>query len=184
MNYERLNGNFKQPTHVMNNYRNVPLTLAKKHQCSVLEAQLSKDYLSDAIDISSIVEANISDCPTTDFGPYLTTPEQSTVQITDKIVIHGTAFKKGYFVLVETHERGYVFGKIDSIVCINTQEPLFLLNLFNTNHFDNKSFCYCIERRIPSENKLYTIAKLLDFHPLDCFENNNALHIRLNYIVF
>ena len=66
MNYERLNGNFKQPTHVMNNYRNVPLTLAKKHQCSVLEAQLSKDYLSDAIDISSIVEANISDFPTTD----------------------------------------------------------------------------------------------------------------------
>ena len=66
MNYERLNANFKQPTHVMNNYRNVPLTLAKKHQCSVLEAQLSKDYLSDAIDISSIVEANISDFPTTD----------------------------------------------------------------------------------------------------------------------
>ena len=184
MNYERLNGNFKQPTHVMNNYRNVPLTLAKKHQCSVLEAQLSKDYLSEAIEISSIVEANISDFPTTDFGPYLTTPEQSTVQITDKIVIHGTAFKKGYFVLVETHERGYVFGKIDSIVCINPQEPLFLLNLFNTNHFDNKSFCYCIERRIPSENKLYTIDKLLDFHPLDCFEKNNALHIRLKYIVF
>ena len=29
MNYERPNGNFKQPTHVMNNYRNVLLTLAK-----------------------------------------------------------------------------------------------------------------------------------------------------------
>ena len=70
----------------------------------MLEAQFSKDYLSDAIDICSIVEANIFDFPTTDFGPYLTTPEQSTVQITDKIVIHGTAFKKGCFVLVETHE--------------------------------------------------------------------------------
>lgn len=43
--YERLNGSFKQPTHIMNNFRNVPLTLSKKHQFSALESQLSWLYL-------------------------------------------------------------------------------------------------------------------------------------------
>lgn len=36
MNFERLNGSFKRPTHIMNNFRNPLLTLAYKHQCAHL----------------------------------------------------------------------------------------------------------------------------------------------------
>ncbi len=168
----------------MNNFRNVPLTLSKKHQFSALESQLSKDYLRDTVEVSKMSLLNITDFPETNFQPYLTMPDQTTLDATDSAIIHGTKYKRGYFVVIENHPRGYLFGKIDSIFFGEFEKPTFLLNLFVTKHFDNFSFCYCIEPKMPAENRCVTLEDLLDFHPLDCFKKTNELFIRLKYKVF
>ena len=48
-------------------------------QCAALELQLSSNFLSHTVEISSIFHRTVTEYPTIDFEPYLTIPEQTEV---------------------------------------------------------------------------------------------------------
>lgn len=79
LNFERLYGIFKRPTHIMNNFRSPLLTLAYKPQCASLNGHLDKVFLADCVEFSNSVEATISQFPNHDFDPLLSTVSQTTI---------------------------------------------------------------------------------------------------------
>jgi hypothetical protein len=79
MNFERLNGSFKRPTHIMNNFRSPLLTLAYKPQCASLKGHLDKEFLADFVEFSNSVEGTISQFPNHDFDPLLSTVSKTTI---------------------------------------------------------------------------------------------------------
>lgn len=181
MNFERLNGSFRRPAHIMNNFRNPPFTLSKKQQFSSLEAILSRDFMAHRSEICNVTQLKCSKYPSIDFEPYFCEPGQSSVSVTNFARANGTDYKKGYFVVVDRDERGLFFGKIDTILCENIDRPLLLLNLYNTKLFENHLYCYCVEQKYPTQTIVCDIVNLLDYYPLDCFEKNGNSYIRLKH---
>lgn len=182
MNFERKNGQVKRPSHTMNNFQNPLFTLSKKIQTVALSYRLSP-FKHDHVDFPFSYQMNVTDYNTIDFSPYLSSPGQSYVTVTSTISFNGARYRKGDFLLLEREPQGYLFGKIDCILCEDPNEPVFLVNLFSTITFDPHIYSYCVERKIPSKSRFCTVPNLMDFHALDGLEIAGCIYIRLKYNV-
>ncbi len=181
MNYERLNGKVKAPSHVMHNFRNPQLTLAYRRQCAILNSNGLKNK-SD-VSINSAFEMRISSFANVDVASFFSLSENDSISVTDCVTIFGTDFKKGSFLALEKSDRGFTFGQIDAILFESPNDPIFLLNLYSTLRFDQLSFSYLVQRTYPSLNCLCQIKDFLDFHPLDGFESDGKHFVRLKYCI-
>ena len=183
MAFERKNGQIKRPSHCMNNFQNPLLTLCNRIQGHALYSQLYSGLLYDRVSIYSSHEILLEDYPHLDLEPYLLHHDQLTIDVTDYVIVKGTEYRKGYFVIIEMAERGYLFGKIVTIICDNPNVPILMLNVFITCDFDYHSFSYRVSQKSPSETKFCRIEELIDFHPLDSVRNSTGTFIRLKYKV-
>lgn len=146
--------------------------------------QLGQNYWKDSIEVNSVEDKSISEFKhPVDIAKYFDTSELDLISVTDEIVVTGTKYKTGYFVLIEKQDRGYIFGKIEAIICENNN-PVLLLNEYVTQQFDNHSYSYLISLNSPLSSRLCVVDDLLDFHPLDSLEKNGSLFVRLKYYVF
>ena len=183
MNFERMNGRFKIPTHTMNNFKNVAFTLAHKHQYASLEKITSINFLNSKCEIpKAFTMLSTSNYPEINFSLFISEPGKTSIAVTNIVFVNGIKYKKGYFVVLErSHEGDFVFGQIESIVCEDVDCPVLIVSVYVTKFFEQHIFCYCVERSIPAETRLFPINNLLDYAPLDCFELKNYLYIRLKH---
>jgi hypothetical protein len=182
MAFERMNGRFKNPSHSMNNFRNPLKTLSNKLQCLSLSSKLCNNY-EEEIEIVTSYRLDTAEFPELNFQPYCVEQDQAFVSISNHVTICGTDYKKGYFVILEKIDRGFLFGKIDCIVCEIPHSPVFLLNLYTTIDFDQNLYSYQVERLLPTLPRFCFLNDFLDFHPLDSVERQGLTYIRLKYFV-
>ena len=182
MAFERMNGRFKNPSHSMNNFRNPLKTLSNKLQCLSLYSKLCYNY-EEEIEIVTSYQLNVADFPELNFQPYFVEQDQEFVSISNNVTICGTEYKKSYFVILEKIDQGYLFGKIDCIVCEDPHSPVFLLNLYTTIDFEQSCYCYKVERLSPAPPRFCFVNDFLDYHPLDSVERQGCTYIRLKYFV-
>ena len=182
MAFERMNGRFKNPSHSMNNFRNPLKTLSNKLQCLSLYSKLCYNY-EEEIEIVTSYQLNVADFPELNFQPYFVEQDQEFVSISNNVTICGTEYKKNYFVILEKIDQGYLFGKIDCIVCEDPHSPVFLLNLYTTIDFERSCYCYKVERLSPAPPRFCFVNDFLDYHPLDSVERQGCTYIRLKYFV-
>ncbi len=191
MNYERLNGSIKIPSRVMNNFKNPALTLARRRQYVSLQS-LMGGFVSESLDYgrSSLVSVNLSsydyDDPLNELFTECSTeetPNFKQILVTDAVVVNGTEYKNGAFVIVDKDDNDLVFGKIDFIVSQNPNESMLSVILYETLYFDSHCFSYCVKKCDPPHIKLVKIKDLIDFHPLDGIKKEGNTFIRLKYFV-
>ena len=181
MNFERLNGKIKAPSHIINNFRN-PQLLVFRRQCATFNKTLC---LKDSVCVNSTIESYISDFLNVDMiSSFFDSSAEEIVSLTDSIKINGVNYIVGLFVIVEKSDQGFNFGKIEKIVFKNIDDPVLLVCLYNTETFDNHSFSFVIKPSHPSLQCLYRVNDLLDFHPLDGIEKTGRLFVRMKYFVF
>lgn len=176
MNYERLNGAIKKPSHVMNNFRNPQYTLAYRRQCvalnNCLEGRNNREYVfwPNKMRIIHPSQLNLSDGCDVVLDEYL--------QVCYEVHVNGTDYRKGNFVRLPSDNADVLFGQIQCIICAD-EEPLLSLGIFVSKEFNTHYFAHIIQPKIPSETKVYLIKNLKDFHPLDAVEKNGKKYIRL-----
>ncbi len=110
-------------------------------------------------------------------------PNSSGIEMAEKITLHSTEYRKGYFVALSLSEQGFIFGKIRCIIIQEHENPLLLMSCYETDRFDQHSYCYQIFQKIPAEIVVCYVSDLLDYHPLDGVFINGKINIRMKYLV-
>ncbi len=186
MNYERMNGAVKIPSHVMKNFKDPQKTLAYRRQYAALNSRLERRGIRDFVKISSSYVESITDIglPLADnYASYLNVFESDSVLVTNKIVVNGTEYREGTLVIVCIEKSEFVFGKILFVVCEIAEKPLLFVTLFDVLGFQERLFCYKIRKRSPFQVRLCEISSLVDPLPLDVIKENEANYVRLKYHV-
>lgn len=189
MGFERLNGTIKKPSHIINNFRNPQKTLAYRQQCSTLSALLGKELTrkvvtatrSQFFDLDELGNATWIDIVRSKINP-----DSEGVELSEKVKVNSTEYRKGSFVLLSPsgQPQGFIFGKIICIVRDDPQTPLLVLSLHETLFFDQNTFSHRVVQTVPSQTQVCTIPELLDYHPLDGVTVNGHLYIRMKYLVY
>ena len=92
-NYERLNGKFKKPAHVMNNFKNPCKTLAFKRQCIQLYYSLSNDMFRDAVEVTNAFEMNPGPLGSSEIiQDILRETGKRSITVTDKVFVNGMKY--------------------------------------------------------------------------------------------
>ena len=186
MNYERMNGAVKVPSHVMKNFKDPQKTLAYRRQCAALRSRLERSNNRNFVSISkSYVEA-ICDIGlewADNYSYYAKDFESDSVIVSNKVILNGTQYRNGMLVILADVTDSFIFGEIEFIVCEDAGKPLLFVTIFDTIEFHELSFCYKICQRIPSQARLCEIENLLDPLPLDLITINEENFVRLKYNV-
>ncbi len=111
MNYERLNGKIKAPSHIMRNYRNPQFTLTLKRQCALLK---TSDSYTDCIEVKKLQKCAFPISQV--LMLRLCVSEDDLISVTNLVIINGTEYRQENFVLLEKSDNGFVFGQIDVIL--------------------------------------------------------------------
>ena len=132
---EEIKGNaFKRTAHVMCNFKNVPLSLANKHQLFSLMHHCSSKRMNDYIDTIRMETAALSDFSCAkDISGYLNCPMNSEFSIAQKFVVSGQLYHAEAMLPISFDDFGnVVFGQlIGAIITSDTtpRECLFCLQL-------------------------------------------------------
>ncbi len=169
----------------MNNFKNPAKTLAYRRQSTALHHLIHNDFQSLSVTYGAIHYQQI-DLDLYDYDEILFSDlvySDQPFPVSDKVIINGTEYRKGVFLIMDRSKNGdLVFGEILFFVCPSKHEPLFVVAVFKTLHFDCHSFSYCIERKVPLHREILKIKDLIDYHPLDGIKaSHNYIHIRLKY---
>lgn len=97
--------------------------------------------------------------------------------------MNGTEYRNGAFVVLDIEDSGYLFGKIQFVICENERKPLLVTTLYSTVEFDHRSYCYIVYHKIPSETHICEVHNLIDPIPIDRVQKNRN-YVRLKYHVF
>jgi hypothetical protein len=84
MNYERLNGKMKVPSHVINNFRNPQLTLAFRRQCDVLSKKFDENFCKDYVIIQSFWEMSAADFLNVDIASHFNLLDGHQINVTNQ----------------------------------------------------------------------------------------------------
>jgi hypothetical protein len=187
MNFERSNGDFKRPSHIMNNFQNPCLTLAFRRQCNHLRRLINNEFVRDTIEVSgSTFEVSGGQWQGNRLmNDVMSLSGKSTVTVTYKILIKGTMYRKGNFLVIDYDENGFIFGEINFIVCEELYEPLFVVSPLKTIDFQYESFCYVIETNPLANQRICKASDLLNYQPLDGirFPHLPSVYIRLKHAI-
>ncbi|XP_077275930.1 uncharacterized protein LOC143904844 [Temnothorax americanus] len=129
----------KQAAHATNSRRNLPLTLAIKHQLNLCARFLARKPLGEKYSFGVQEKVNITDIKNHQlFRDVLPKDLNKIIKIFSWIRISGTIYKKGICVAVMFHkDTGYpVFGRINFVTyCEKSDAVYFLLCMFETVDF-------------------------------------------------
>lgn len=129
----------KLAAHATNSRKNLPLTLAIKHQLNLCARFLSRKPLGEKYSFGVEEELSIKDLKNYElFHDILPKDLNEIIKVYSWIRISGTIFKKGICVAVSFHkDTDYpVFGRINFVTyCEKSDAVYFLLCMFETVHF-------------------------------------------------
>lgn len=132
---------FKQAARATNSRRNLPLTLAIKHQLNVCARFLSKRFLSDKFSFGVSEEVNVLNIKNNIFLNHVLPPNiNKKITIFLWVRIFGTLFKKTMCVAVRYNEDNLpIFGQIEFIIYrteLNNVFFLLTMYMFDTISYD------------------------------------------------
>lgn len=129
----------KQATHATNSRKNLPLTLAIKHQLNLCARLLCRKPLGEKYSFGVQEEVSIKDIKNFElFHNVLPKDLNEVIKVFSWIKISGTIYKKEMCVAVTFHkDTGYpVFGRINFLTyCKKSDAVYFLLSMFETVDF-------------------------------------------------
>ena len=183
MNFERLNGALKVPTHIMQNFKNPLATLSYRRQCAALnlliEGKNNRDFISFPSQTTEILTESIF--VVQNFALYANEFSTEYILTTDSVVVNGTNYRSDTMVFLGYGDYGYLFGRIEFVISENAEKPLLLTTLFETTEFDCRCHCFNVKPIIPTQLRLCTIHDLLDPLPLDLVTVHGGCSVRLHY---
>lgn len=160
---------FKQAARATNSRKNLPLTLAIKHQLNIYARFLSKQPLGDKFSFGASKEVNVINIKNYIlFRHVLPSDINEKITIFSWVRIFGTLFKKGMCVAVTYNEDNLpIFGQIEFITyCKKLNNVFFLLIMFHTIDYD-EHFC-CFEVRNKTDWKFICYDDLISYMPTYC----------------
>jgi len=105
------------------------------------------------------------------------------VEISEQLNINSVVYRKGSFVVLNSSEQGFLFGKIVCIVRDDPLVPLLVLIIYPTISFDQNLYCYKVAESNPADFHVVDVSQLLDYHPLDGVNICGGVYIRMKYYV-
>ncbi|XP_065658244.1 uncharacterized protein LOC136082749 [Hydra vulgaris] len=186
LKYELKNSFFKRSAHIVSNFKNICLTLAKRHQHNALHYRLSSAYMhnlliSESHDVvpihslhySQVLLDNLHCKPTDD------------IFITFKIKRGSLQYKTNHHLTISEDEDYPVFGKVISFVSIRDESLWFVVvSKLNTLKFVEHCHCFLVENVKQDTYLVIKLDKLVDDHPVLSYQKGNAYYIRQQYHVF
>lgn len=187
MHYERMNGLFKVPSHIMKSFVDPQQTLSNRRQISAFNSILEKRYNRNVIEVGSSTLIPLDEMSQAkNYDIYLSHLSGSDldVSVCSTIEIKGIKYRKGVLIVLDFDATGYLFGRIELIVCEDLDEPLFFSTCFQTKEFNQLYYCYEIEPQIPCQTILSRLNDLADPLPLDVIKKNGSTFIRMKHHSF
>lgn len=185
MTFERANGCIKLPSHIMNCFVNPQKTLAYRRQCAALQTMIDKKGNRNIVSVKNMSDVSVCDLERLDdFETLMLNVETDTIAVADRITYNSIDYRENSFVVIGVNNQGgYLFGRIEYVVCEDLQNPLLVTAVFNTVDFDQHCYCHVVEPAVPPRQQLCRIDKLLDPMPLDRVLKKGRQLIRLKHYV-
>ena len=171
MRFEGKHQYFKQIGHVNCNFRNIPLSLASKHQMQLCYTQNSMKSIQESEE--EIGPGNATVLASMENGEVLSDllngyPLFDDVFVTSWIKISGTTYRKGMIMVIKgcTDEHDPTFGKIHEVLVLAECEVKLIIEKWFTVGFSRHLHAYEARPCEPRELVSYDIEQLPYYHPL------------------
>lgn len=190
MKYELKNAFFKRCAKTVCNFKNLSLTLAKRHQQRVLDSWLANEHIRDTITVQSLFSV-----PACSLAFYATICQTFNIESTDdvnvakKINVSSVQYAIGNHVVIDVDPELElpIFGKIVMFVCSPNDEWYLVIELLHTDKFYCHYHGYAVSTIEPCVYSVIKHGELVDHHPLHCIaltiQNVSVRLIRLPYHV-
>ena len=169
MRFEAKHNPFKQIAHVICNFKNIPKSLAQRHQMKVCELMLSHTGpFSSALEVGPgtselLLTLEDADAIATELGGYSLYDD---IFVAKWIRYYGTTYRKGMIVVIaKSDELEPLFGRIIHVLVIEGTSVKLIVQPWSTDYFSQHFHAYGVQ---PILNKIIAIGidDLVDFHPL------------------
>jgi hypothetical protein len=175
MNFERMNGAVKLPAHIIQNFRDPQQTLAYRSQCAALHNFIEGKHNRNFVYVKRISEIPVNSFELADnFDNFRDLFVNDSVSIASKIIVNAVEYRDGIFVILGPSDYGYLFGKIQFIICNDLNSLLLFCSVYTTNHFDVRHNSFLKEKVYPQITRMVRVSDLLDSLPLDSIKKRRA----------
>ncbi len=185
MRFEAKHAYFKRLAKIANNFKNILLTLANRHQrFQAYVCSSSSSMCHNSIKLSKTSEVNINNLSQYEKTLFdnvhvsLHTP-QATLHECRFATINGIAYHRNMIVVIKCDSEGIQFGQIMTIY-VESMEPLFRLRICQS-YFEHMYGAYCI--LLTGEFVILKYIHLSDYYPLFIYNVRGKKYVILkNYI--
>ena len=181
MRFEAKHSYFKQCARAGQNFRNLPKSLAEKHQLYQAFHSMG-DLFPPMLQCDNGQPFSISlyneDVKSAVLKSNLNLDDVATFT---KLTFQGIEYHCGLFVVVSKCESGFVFGKIVFLLVSGDNRIDFLVETFQSER-DDKLHLYVIENKAKSI-ELININNLIDYYPLPVYNFLNKQVIVLHHAI-
>jgi hypothetical protein len=186
MRFEGKHNYFKDLAHRIKSFKNVPKTMATRHQLlmcyyrssSVDSSIFYKDTNSGPETKSTVGSLQYKDEILNYFPSLLNCDEIRRIKWVE---IYGTTYKKGGVVVLDMNLLPE-FGVITDIIVFNTDEFYLVCDVLFTHNFHHHLHCYLVS--YDNSKNIFAIVKqkdLYDHSSLSIYERANSFYIPLKY---
>lgn len=168
LRFEGKHGYFKQIAQITRNFKNIPKTMARRHQMTLSDQLLNNQVLH----LKPVECGKGSLAPLVDFAHYqhviaeeIGVPLQTDLFSASSATSYGVKYRPGMMVALEIDQDGNVqYGKIDYVV-VSDELVYVCVQCWQTLWFDDHFHAYAIECSDPSHVECLSVRNLLDYHP-------------------
>jgi len=186
LRFESKHKYFKQCVRKLQNFKNVCKTASQRHQ--LLQSYLSQGSLfGESVKCDQALDFDVSHYTKKiqDAVANVSLNSKDTA-ICHSLIIKGTEYKKGQFVVIGEREMGVTFGKIVVLFLLSRfpcKEALAAVEIFQA-HRSSQFGVHCLEdTNSEPEVKCVKLDELLDYYPLTAYNFEDLIVIPLHHSI-
>ena len=173
---------FKRCVRSAQNFKNICSTLSEKHQ--LLQAyKQSSSYFQNRVEVTKSIPL-IPDA----YNPGIQNAMKmcqiaKDAEVSLEVIIKGTQYKKGHYVVLGVCETGLLFGEIQLIIVNPCREVYFMVQEFKSELSNSLHVYTLLHNSTSTSFQCLESSKLISYVPLNGYKKGKSLLIPLKHAV-
>lgn len=173
---------FKRCIRSAQNFKNVCQTMSEKHQLLQSYKQASP-YFQHRVEVTKSIPL-ISDTYNQGIQTAIKMCQiADSAEVSLEVVIKGTHYKKGHYVVLGKSENGLLFGEIQFIILNPCTQVYFLVQEFKSQLSKSLHVYTLLHNSTPTSFQCIESSKLISYVPLNGYKKGKSLFIPLKHTI-